>query len=208
MAEPCNALGPALLVDPRFLPLLAGHSLHALDRERGSVVGLWPDERIALYNSAWHDFAQDNGGAVVLERWPLGSSLLTAISGPLRDYYARAFERVRVLREPWEQNYECPSPSVSRQFRLRVLPLAQDALLLVHSLISSVPLLPNDALHPAAARYVGKDGMIHQCSNCRRTQSADTPEAWDWVPAFVTCPPRSVSHGICALCLAQFYSDF
>ncbi len=199
-----------LQVDPRFRAVLGPHTPESIESERGSVIGLWPDARIALLNTGWQRFAHENAGAKVLERWPLGSDFLSGISGVLRDYYAEAFARVVRTQQPWEHSYDCHSPTTGRQFRLRALPLADGALLLVHSLVVSFPAW-FDGAHPprldSLDRYVAADGIIRQCCNCRRTQRAVSPLSWDWIPELVAHPPRNVSHGICMTCMKQVYPD-
>src|ERR1044071_6838845 len=123
-------VGAGLQVAERFEALLGAHSVESIEAERGSVIGLWSDARIALLTSGWQRFAHENVGGAVLERWPLGSDFFSGISGVLRDYYAQAFARVVRTGQPWEHSYECHSPATARQFRLRTLPLAGGALLL------------------------------------------------------------------------------
>ncbi|HTV17425.1 MAG TPA: hypothetical protein VMG12_02105 [Polyangiaceae bacterium] len=200
------------LIDTGFAALLGAHTLDELDREPGSVVGLWPDGRIALLNGAWQRFAEQNQGIDALRRWPIGADLLSGISGVLRDYYTRAFASVREQCQPWEQTYQCHSPLVRRQFRLRALPLEQRALLLVHSTIVEAPFAGSEpdagstVAAPDLEEYVGPNGMVRQCSNCRRTQHG-TSGSWDWVRSYVTQAPSNVSHGICNTCLRQDYPD-
>jgi hypothetical protein len=195
-----------MLIDVGFDRHLGAHRTDELDAERGCVIGLWPDGRIALLNRTWERFALENGGGHTLERWSLGSDLTAGISGVLRDYYTRAFDRVRQLGEPWEQTYQCNAPSRRREFRLRVLPLERRALLLVHSLAVDALLLEED--EPAQpSRYLRSDGMVRQCSNCRRTERAAPPGGWDWVRAYVTHPPLNITHGICETCIRQHYPE-
>lgn len=195
-------------IAPGFEALLGAHALEALDREPSVVIGLWSDGRIALLNAAWRRFAEENDGADALRRWPIGGDFLSGISGVLRDYYRRAFASVRAQGRPWEQSYQCHSPRVRRQFRLRVLPLEQHALLLIHSAIveSAAPPRDADIGASALAEYVGPSGMVRQCSNCRRTQHG-TREGWHWVRDYVSHPPPNVTHGICDICLRQDYPD-
>jgi hypothetical protein len=198
-----------LVMDARFRALLGPHSAESIEAERGTVIGLWGDARIALLNSAWHRFAHENAGASVIERWPLGSDFFSGISGVLRDYYAEGFARVARTQRPWEHDYDCHSPTTGRQFRMRALPLAQGALLLVHSLVVSYP-ASFDGDHPplhGLDHYVGSDGLLRQCCNCRRTQRAVPPIRWDWVPELVAQPPPNLSHGICLTCMRQVYRD-
>lgn len=196
--------GPQLVVDDGFTAHLGGHSLEALDSEPGVVVGLWPDGRMALQNSAWQRFALENAGSDMLERWPIGSDLLSGISGALRGYYGRAFARAAARNEAWEQSYHCHSSRLSREHRLRVLPLEGSCLLLIHSdVVVPTPFGSGELV--TSARYVAADGMIRQCSNCRRSQRVGCPGTWDWVPQFVDQAPPNVSHGICATCRNQYY---
>jgi hypothetical protein len=196
-----------MLIADGFGKHLGKHGTRDLDAEAGSVVGLWPDGRIGLLNQAWQSFARDNRGDAVLTRWPLGSEISSGISGVLRDYYARAFERVRVKGEPWEQTYLCDAPWRRREFRLRVLPLEGQALLLLHSLVVDVPHF-EEAAEPSSLReYVGEAGMVHQCSNCRRTKRVRGPHGWDWVRSYIAQPPTNATQGICPTCIRQFYPE-
>lgn len=212
-----------LQMDTGFEQHLGDHRLSDIDAESGSVIGLWPDGSIGLLNSSWRRFAEENDGAGVVQRWPLGSDLLSGVSGVLRDYYSRALARVRRHGEPWEQSYQCPSPGAARHFRMRVLPLANGSLLLVHTRVVGAEHGPSETDSSASGRdppsgdlpsgdppdpadYVGPRGMIRQCSNCRRTQRAHRHE-WDWVTAHVMDPPRNISHGICPICIRQDYPE-
>jgi hypothetical protein len=197
-------------IDVGFEALLGAHTPSELDRELGSAIGLWSNGRIALLNGGWRRFAEQNEGSGVLRRWPLGADYASGISGVLRDYYARAFSAVRVHHQPWEQTYQCHSPLVRRQFRLRVLPLNEQALLLIHSVVVEAPIPASDGELDAPGRsdlseYVGPSGHVRQCSNCRRAQHVSG--GWHWVRAFVTRPPPNVSHGLCTTCLRQDYPD-
>jgi hypothetical protein len=199
-----------LQIDTGFERLLGAHTAAELDAEPGSVVGLWPDGSIAFLNGAWRRFAEQNGGAEVLRRWPIGSDLLRGITGPLRDYYARAFAQVREEQKPWEQSYDCYTPTQHSQFHLRVLPLDQRGMLLIHSSRLDAPMPienePASGTKSLLSEYVGASGLIRQCSNCRRSQRAQV-DRWDWVRAFVEDPPPNVTHGICPVCLRQDYGE-
>jgi hypothetical protein len=196
-----------LQVEDNFKKLLGAHSPEALEAEAGTVLGLWPDGRIALFNSAWQRFALANAGADVIERWPLGASVHSGISDVLRGYYARAFARVLQRQQSWGQTYDCHSAELTRQFRLQVLPLGSLGLLLIHTLVIEVPMSEENAAPRGLAQYLGPHGLLRQCSNCRRTQRWSSPEVWDWVPQFVSEAPDCISHGICPTCLSQYYRN-
>jgi hypothetical protein len=195
-----------LQVDSQFARLLGSHTPAELDLETGAVVGIWPDTRIALQNSAWRRFALQNAGADVLERWPLGACLLSGISGVMQAYYADAFARVLAQSEPWEQTYDCHSPNSRRQYQLRVLPLVGRGLLLIHSLLVEADIGLGSSF-AGAKPYLGPDGLVRQCSNCRRTQRVGAASTWDWVPELVAHTAPRTSHGICSTCVNQYYPE-
>jgi hypothetical protein len=196
-----------MLIADGFEKHLWPHGPRELDAEAGSVVGLWPDGRIGFLNEAWSSFARDNRGEAVLTRWPLGSEIWSGISGVLRDYYVRAFERVRTKGEPWEQTYLCDAPWRRREFRLRVLPLEGKALLLLHSLVVDTPRFEAAAEPNEPREYVSEDGTLRQCSNCRRTQRVRGPHGWDWVRSYIAQAPANALQGICTTCVRQFYPE-
>src|SRR5690349_14996044 len=102
-------------IDPGFARLFHPDLLDAAEAERGAAFGIWPDGRLAMQNSAWDAFAWANDGLDVIARWPLGSSLWTAVPEPLRAFYMARFEDVAVEEVPFEHEYECPSPTNRRR---------------------------------------------------------------------------------------------
>jgi hypothetical protein len=61
---------------------------------------------------------------------------------------------------------------------------------------------------PELARYLQPEGVVLQCSGCRRVHVAGTrPRAWEIVPALVASPSRNVSYTICELCLERYYGS-
>jgi len=193
---------PTSQIDPAFAELLVDYSLEALEAEAGAVVGVWPDGTIAMLSRKWFEFAADNDGAEVVERWGLGQSLLTGISGGLRDYYAEVFSGVLRSNDPWAQTYSCHSPRVDREYHLRVVPLCGKGLLLVHSLSASCSNTARPGSTFAPALYQDEHGLVHQCSNCRRIRRRSG--AWEWVPDLVCQTKLSVSHGLCGPCYGQY----
>ncbi|MDQ3034620.1 MAG: hypothetical protein M3Y87_19580 [Myxococcota bacterium] len=56
------------------------------------------------------------------------------------------------------------------------------------------------------ALYRDPNGMLVQCSHCRRVRRGDpSVTAWDWVPEYVARPQPRTSHGLCAVCLDFYY---
>ena len=78
-------------------------------------------------------------------------------------------------------------------------------LLLEHSLVA-------ETAHEAAsaeareARYIGEDGILLQCSHCRRIRVIGT-QAWDWVREWVARPHPKTSHGICPSCVGFYWGS-
>jgi hypothetical protein len=54
------------------------------------------------------------------------------------------------------------------------------------------------------ARYLTGEGLIQQCSNCRRVRAVEG-EVWDWVPAWVERPDPRISHGLCDVCVGFYW---
>jgi len=186
----------------RFEPLLSSLDRSDLARSPDVICGVLADGlTIGYANAAWFEFARQNGARRV---WGPGDCLLDAISDPIRGFYAEKLGQVLADRTPWEHDYECSSPDVHREFRLRALVLGEGAgLLLVHALRVEGP--HADPGHPfVASRYRSAAGLITQCAHCRRVRCVATP-SWDWVPALVAQPVENLTHGLCEACAAYYF---
>ena len=159
------------------------------------------DFLIGYANVAWFEFGRANGARRL---WGLDDRLLDAISEPLRSYYAEKLAQVLVDGQPWEHDYECSSVALHREFRLRVLMIADgEGLLLTHTLRFERPHV--DGLPLVTNRYQAATGLITQCAHCRRVRRVAAPHSWDWVPALVEKPSSNISHGLCGLCSAYYF---
>lgn len=184
-------------------PFLADFDEDALESEGSTVVALDGAGVIVWVNGAWARFARANGGEGVAERFGEGARYLDGISGPLREFYQRVFGEVLSSNRPFELDYDCPSPQSARRYHLRVLPIANKGLLVEHSLIAESA-EANEAPSPDRDLYTDRnDGIVLQCSNCRRVRRADGG-GWDRVPAWTGRSPANTSHGLCPVC-ASFY---
>src|SRR5579864_6091142 len=96
-----------LACDPEFLPALEAFDLDALERDPSVIYGLSPELTLAYTNPAWRTFALDNGGADVLERFPLGTPVLAGTSGEALPFYEAKLRSALTARKPWEHTYEC-----------------------------------------------------------------------------------------------------
>ncbi|MEP6781107.1 MAG: hypothetical protein ABJC26_14525 [Gemmatimonadaceae bacterium] len=202
-------------IDRRFKAALKPRfNLAALEREPASVIGLWPDSRVAYVNKAWIAFAEKNSGnPTISEHWGIGSRYLDAIAEPLQPFYQRLFERALEANDslhPISHQYECSSAKLFREFNMQVYSLAdQQGFVIVNSLVVERPQDPTE--RPAhvgdATHYLRPNGTMLQCAHCRRMQSAENPARWDWVPEWVEQSPPNTSHGICEVCAAYYYAD-
>jgi hypothetical protein len=137
-----------------------------------------------------------------LMEWGPGRSLLDAVHGPERRFYAGFFQAAMTAKDPVDHDYACPTPERFRRFRLRAYPLNGPGLLVVHSLVDDGP-APGPT-SPAAV-HVDGHGIAHVCGHCRRTRRNDGSGTWDWVPAFVERSVENVSHGLCSACVAYHF---
>lgn len=178
-----------------------------LDAEAATVYAVDQALRICFTNRAWTTFARENGADWAEDSSAvLGTHVMTPIPAILQPFYSGIFEAVLRRGEVVEHDYECSSPAKLRQFRMRILPRAVGGAVVVHSRLIEVdhgriPTSPTDSLFRDA------NGMIVQCSHCRRVRRVDDPAVWDWVPAYVQSPPEALSHGLCRVCAKYYYPD-
>lgn len=185
---------------PDFLaPAFAPEMLGRID---ATIAVLDPRAEILWVNAAWDAFAHANGAPDLARH----RSYLDGIAGPLRAYYEEVFERAMATGEVYEQDYECSSVEQLRRYRMRVLPFPARGLVVEHTEITLSS--REEQGEPAIdARFLGADGMIVQCSNCRRVrdpQAAET-ERWTWVPDWAKSSPAHTSHGICTPCVGFYW---
>jgi hypothetical protein len=192
---------------------LTGFDLAALEEHESTIIGVDEALGIGYLNAAWFRFSAANGGdPAISARWGLGASIWPAIPAPLQPFYRQFFSSARSLNHapthPMTHEYECSSADVYRRLVLAVYPLRDDhGLLLVHSLRVQRPHDPHErsAQEPDASRYAHPDGMIRQCSHCRRVQLAADLKAWHWIPEWVRSCPGNTSHSLCPVCLDYYY---
>ena len=182
-----------------FPPFLAHDFDEAsLDASPSSIAALDKDGVIHWVNRAWQRRAAEQKLAGPLTK----RSYFDAIADPLRAFYERAFGHASATQTVFECDYECPTPEEQRTFRLRVLPIKEDGLLVEHSLVAATAAGPGqEALEE---RYVDGRGFFTQCANCRRVRHPPT-QAWHWIPEWVERMSARMSHGICPPCAGYFW---
>jgi hypothetical protein len=166
------------------------------------------DLRLTYMNRSWFRFARDNGGESVIERFGIGSSILEAIGGSLRDFYARAYAHALAGMKVREHDYECSSVATYRVFHQTAYPLRDGSGLVVMNtlaVIGAIPVQHADAPASLMRDYCDAGGLITQCSHCRRVQRADPSGRWDRVAAWVERMPENTRHGLCAFCFEYYY---
>lgn len=169
-----------------------------------TLVAIAVDGEIQWLNEAWYEFARANGGANTLSRFLVGSNYFDGIACPqLRTFFQRQLSDAYEQAQIFELEYECSSPDVRRLFRMRALPIAHAGLLVEH-----VKIYEGAISHPAKRaeleHYVNADGLIVQCSNCRKVKRADG-RTWDWVREWVSLQQSRVSHGLCEVCFGFYW---
>jgi CheY-like chemotaxis protein len=89
---------------------------------------------------------------------------------------------------------------------MRIFRCHDGALLVTHSL--SQPVSDRWVASQAVERtYRNEEGIIVQCSHCRRVRRIGTSAArWDWVPDYLTGREANISHGVCTLCVEYHYT--
>jgi hypothetical protein len=178
--------------------VLGAHDITRLAHDPQIVVGVRPDLRIAYVNDAWDTFARNNGGLDV-DRWSLGTDLMSVVPANLRRFYAGLLERIRKTGEPVGHLYECSSPTTLRRFHMQIYPLLHDAFLFTHALVEEEP-HPGPVQQASPSLYED-DGVVTMCVHCRKTQRPGT-EQWDWVADYVAHPPAKRIDGMCPVCFS------
>lgn len=190
-----------------FRKLLDPELFEALERHPGACYGLWNDRVLAWTNDAWTRFALDNQGEAVLRDWVPGAAVDGAL-GPMVDFYVNAIEGVLRTGKRWDHTYECSSADTRRVFRMSMLPVRGEAVLVQNTLVYESPREgAGDETGPRPGivqRYTDVQGRVLQCAHCRRTCRPGTAE-WNWVPEIVRAAPPSTSHGLCPVCLEYHY---
>lgn len=194
--------------DLEFKRLLVNFSDKTLNEYDGTIYGVWPDLTLAYFNSAWIEFAKNNGGEPTISRcWPLGTSIEKTL-GPLTTFYRQGFAGCLRTNHIWTHTYECSSATNFRKFLMRAHPLGHgDGLLVVNSLLVERPRNSKEANTPPAEpqSYRDRNGLAHMCAHCRCIRQDAPVTRWIWVPAFVASVPDNVSHGLCPVCYEYHY---
>jgi hypothetical protein len=197
---------PIQFADSELESIARSYRLETLHGSDDTIYVLRPDLTLVYVNDGWTKFAAENGGEpMISERWPIGCAIAESIPDVLRPFYTDHFSKCLESRSPWQHRYECSSPDVYREFLMTTYPLGdRQGLLVVNSLDKSSP--HNRLRHPPIEEwYRDENGMVVQCSHCRRIRCPAATAAWDWVPEWLNEYPERMSHGLCEPCYGYFY---
>ncbi len=195
--------------DESFISKLAGISFETIENSPHSIFALSPDLKLIYFNQAWLDFAKENNGEPgISSRFALHTPFEAAVSGLLKDFYIQSFKGVIRERKVWEHEYECSSAGNYRLYHLVAYPLKNgEGIIVVNSL--QIDRIMDTSFREISTlsidNYQEKNGMITQCSNCRRTKRINPSEIWDWVPALVEMFHSNISHSICPICYDYYW---
>jgi hypothetical protein len=198
---------------PGFERLLHPFRRNETDAATSIIFGIWSDFRLAYFNRSWQRFAEANDAPSQLSSADgLGTSVLDVCGDALRPFY-RDWYRACLAADseglfPFQHEYECSSADLDRRFAMTLYPLGQrEGLLVVNSLIAESAHDDHQCPPRDSDRtlYSGADGLIHQCSLCRKVRHPREKNRWTWVPNWVRSSPLDTSLGICPNCFDFYY---
>lgn len=165
---------------------------------------------IVDFNDGYKLFAIANEGEDILEKWPIGSNVLSSVPEIIKDFIKNMYDEVILNNNTIEHEYDCHSPTVFRRFTMRILPLHNKFALHEHSLIESSALNDSCELseHDIESKFMDSNGIIHQCCHCRKIQSSSDLNNWTWVVSLIKRNKRysgKVSHTICPVCMFHYF---
>ena len=192
-----------------FLTTLKGFDFNTLENSKHSIYGLSKNLNLTYFIPSWFRFLKENNFEESdLHKFPLGTSIIEALRGEIKDFYIQNYKKVLETGEIWQHEYECSSSKEFRKFHQGVYPLKNgEGLIVINSLLVNLPMdqIGRKAHDAIAKNYLQSTGFITQCSNCRKCQRVDQEEVWDWVPEWVERMPANSSHSICPTCFDYYW---
>ena len=200
-------------ITPEFEALIGASRFASLNSHPSTVYGLDSEFNISYLNPAWFEFAEKNSNNIFdSNEWLLGRNVFDSIPETLGAFYRNLFESS--LKEEIspiisrQSEYECSSPELYRRFSMHLYPINKNGIVVVHSLLIEEPYVSpanEGQLKFDKRNYIDKDGILHQCANCRRIQNLNDLERWDWIPKFIEQPYSNTSHAVCPPCRHHYY---
>lgn len=187
-------------------------SREALEVEHWPAYALDRTGHIVHVNSAWDRVAGAANGPLAAE--VLGTLWIDHITGEeLRTWYEDLLARVLESGAGESHMCHCNTPDRFRLFTSRFEPLRKRSssdmvgVLVLASMLEEAPIGERYRIgRPDMHRYLSAEGIVIQCSGCRRVRVAGGPlYVWELVPEYVLKPLDEVSHGICRVCREIYY---
>lgn len=158
-----------------------------------------PDGTIAAVNDAFDRFARDNHSPQISARSVVGRRLDDFITGDeTRMFVSVLIKGAQVLGRESTRLYRCDSPDTKRLMEMRIAPLAEGGVEMLHRVVWSES-LPRRMAFTAVGKVVA---MARRCSMCNRLQ---LDGQW-WEPDQAPLSERGeirVFYGICEDCQAE-----
>jgi PAS domain-containing protein len=200
-------------------PVQFAEEVRLLAHARDPALLLDREGTVLFVNEAWDRFARENGGGErVASSSLVGTRWFDHISGEApRRLHRLLFERAVRRLGPAAfggvvQINEANGPETARLVATHLEPVigpgdVLTAVAVIHRVVREVPLAE---VYPVVTgdeeRWRAEDGLVEQCSCCRRVRRPEEPAEWDLVPGLVAEPPADVRFGYCALCLELHYA--
>ncbi|MCK5241223.1 hypothetical protein KAR34_02110 [bacterium] len=180
-------------------------SLTALDKTPDIVYFIDDNYCLQGYNPAWRHFARKNHGESVLDKFPLGTSIMAAFADQARGFYWQAYWQSLHQHKKWEQDYECSSSEDYRVYHQTATPLKNNqGLMITNRLVKKAPIKCEP--HEPDKCYFNEHGSIIQCCHCRKVRNHSSEEQkWDWVPILVEKPHPDTDYTFCPRCYTIYY---
>ena len=194
-----------------FKSKLISIDFKTIENSPHSIFALSPDLKLIYFNQAWFDFAKENNGEPIIStRFHLGTSFETGLSGLLKEFYIKSYKEIMKNLTVWKHEYECSSAGIYRLFYQDAYPLKNGQGIIIVNSLQIDRVIHEDFRHLSTLsinKYLDPDGMIIQCSNCRKSKRKNPAEIWDWVPAFVEEIQENISYSICPVCYDYYYKS-
>ena len=173
--------------DPSFPNVATGIDFDTLEGSEYSIYALTADLKFIYFNPAFFQFTEENDIADnYFDTFGIGSSFSEVLKGDkVKQRYISAYENVLDSGDVLHHEYECSSGTQYRYFHQGVFPFKNgDGLIVINSLMVNLPVnqLQKSVFDAQSSVYLGDDGFIVQCSNCRHVQRVKQPDVWYWVP--------------------------
>jgi hypothetical protein len=195
---------------------VTGFTCDTLNELSDSAYVVDKDLNLVFTNRAWKRFAaQNNGEPAISSEWDKGRNILDSISEPrlkqfYKEFFLNSFSNEVSFENPMRHEYECSSPERFRKFVMTLYPFKnREGVVVVHSLAKDIPMNETDVVHGTKDEIaeLQDQGIIRQCSHCRKIQSVRDPNSWLWIPQWVKQSSENVSHTLCELCLDYYYPE-